>query len=288
MYKGTEEMGRIILSTGRYAKKPFYVEKFCINLYSVEELCYLLVEKAEMLDTEIMQRELVQWLDEQCGLNQLAHALYSLLNQNGSTAAFAGIILEYVNLYPADVVAGTEAAIKGSEGLNPYERKKAKADYMLQNRRYYGALKQYYALLEQMPDTDKQLSAKILHNMGVAYAKLFMFRQAAGRFRQAYETDGEKESLALYLASVRLYSRDKEYISFIAEHPEYHNVSLQVERQMEQAEGLFEATEENRMLFTLQVFKEEGNCTAGNDTPYYREIERLTDRLKEQYREYVS
>lgn len=281
-------MGRIILGTGRYAEKPFYVEKFGVNLYSVEELCYLLVEKAEMLDPEIMQRELVQWLDEQCGLNQLAHALYSLLNQNGSTAAFAGIILEYVNLYPADAVARAEAIIKGSEGLNPYERKKAKADYMLQNRRYYGALKQYYALLEQMPDTDKQFSAKILHNMGVAYAKLFMFRQAAGWFRQAYETGGEKESLALYLASVRLYSRDKEYISFIAEHPEYHNVSLQVERRMEQAAGLFEATEVSRMLFTLQVFKEEGNCTAGNDTPYYREIERLTDRLKEQYREYVS
>lgn len=281
-------MGQVILGTGRYAEKPYFVEKFYINLYSVEELCYLLVEKAQMLDPEIMQRDLVQWLDEQCGLNQLAHALYSLLNQNGSTAAFAGIILEYVNLYAEDVIDRTEEIIRGNEGLSPFERKKSKADYMLQSKRYYGALKQYYALLAQLPESDKTLTAQVLHNMGVAYARLFMFRQAAQQFRQAYETDGAKESLGLYLASVRLYSQDKEYISFIADHPEYHNASLQVEHRVEQAAGQFEATDENRMLFTLQVFKEEGNSTAGNDTPYYQEVERLTDRLKEQYRGYIS
>lgn len=281
-------MGQIILGTGKYAEKPYFIDKFYINLYSVEELCYILVEKAEMLDPEIMQRDLVQWLDEQCGLNQLAHALYSLLNQNGSTAAFAGIILEYVNLYPADVVARVEETVRGNEGLSPWERGKSKADYLLQNGRYYGALKQYYALLMQIDETDHKLKAQVLHNMGVVYARLFMFQQAAQWFLKAYEADGAAESLVLYLASVRLYSQDNEYVSFIAEHPEYHNTSLQVEKRMEQAAGQFEATEENRMLFTLQVFKEEGASTAGNDTPYYQEIEKLTAGLKERYREYVS
>lgn len=281
-------MGQTILGTGRYAEKPYFVDKFYVNLYSVEELCYLLVEKAESLDPEIMQRELVQWLDEQCGLDQLAHALYSLMNQNGSTAAFVGIILEYVNLYPVDVVSRTEEIIRGNEGRSPQERQKSKADYMLQNGRYYGALKQYYALISRSTEMDKTLSAQVFHNMGVAYAKLFMFRQAAERFLQAYETDGAKESLSLYLTSVRMYSEDKEYIAFIAEHPEYHNVSLQVERRIEQAGGQFEATDENRMLFTLQVFREEGSSTAGSETPYYQEVERLTSELRERYREYVS
>lgn len=281
-------MGQIILGTGRYAGKPYFVEKFYVNLYSVEELCYLLVEKAQMLDPEIMQRELVQWLDEECGLNQLAHALYSLLNQNGSTAAFAGIILEYVNLYPAEVVWKTEEIIRDNEGLSPYERRKSKADYMLQNRRYYGALKQYYALLAQLGETDRVLKAQVYHNMGTAYAKLFMFRQAAERFQTAFELDGAKESLALYLTCVRMYSQDKEYVAFIADHPEYHNASLQVERRMEQAAGQFEGTDENRMLFTLQVFREDGSSLVGSETPYYQEVERLTTELKGKYREYVS
>lgn len=281
----TDNMSRIILGTGKYAETPYYMEKYYVNLYSVEELCYLLVEKAELLDQDVMQRELIRWLDEQCGLSQLAHTLYSLLNQNGSTVAFVGTILEYVNLYPVETVARTEQVISDNEGLNPYERGKAKADYMLQNKKYFTALKQYYGLLERIPDTDSPLRAKILHNMGVACANLFMFGQAADRFYGAYETDGNEESLELYLASLRMHYDDKDYVEYIAEHPEYHNVSLKVERQMNRAYGQFEGTDENRMLFTLQVFKEEGSGTAGSDVQYYQEIEKLTTGLKESYRD---
>ena len=275
------------MGTGRYAGRPYFVEKFYVNLYSVEELCYLLVEKADLLDQDIMQRSLVQWLDEECGLDQLAHALYALLNQNGSMVAFAGTILEYVNLYPEEVVAQTEQIIRSNDGLSPYERGKAKADYTLQGRKYYRALKQYYSLLGQIPDTDKRLRAKVLHNMGAAYAGMFMFEQAAQQFLEAYETDRGEESLEMYLASLRMCRGEKEYIDYIADNPQYHDASLKVERRMEQAAGQFEGTDENRMLFTLQVFKEEGSSTAGSEVQYYGEIDRLTNRLKEQYREYI-
>ena len=278
-------MSQIILGTGEYASTPYYMEKFYVNLYSVEELCFLLVEKAEFLDQDVMQRDLVRWLDEQCGLNQLAHTLYSLLNQNGSTVAFAGTILEYVNLYPSEVVARTEQIIRNNEGLNPYERGKAKADYMLQNRKFFTALKQYDGLLSRIPETESLLRARILHNMGVAYAKLFMYLPAAERFMEAYETDGNEESLEMYLAALRMHYEDKDYVSHIAEHPEYHDVSLRVERRMERAYGQFEGTDENRMLFTLQVFKEEGNSTVGTNAQYYQEIEKLTAGLKEAYRD---
>lgn len=281
-------MGQIILGTGTYARSPYFMEKFYVNLYSVEELCYLFVEKAELLDRDVMQRDLVQWLDEECGLNQLAHTLYSLLNQNGSVTAFVGTILEYVGLYPPEVTEQTQQTIKSNEGLNPCERGKAKADHMLQNRKFFMALKLYHSLLAQIPETDAKLRGSIYHNMGVACAKMFMFRQAAEWFMQAYEADREPESLESYLAAIRMRCEDKEYITYIADHPEYHDASLRVERKMEQASGQFEGTDENRMLFTLQVFKEEGNSTAGSEVQYYEEIEKLTARLKEQYREYVS
>lgn len=281
-------MSQIILGTGRYAEEPYFMDKFYVNLYSVEELCYLFVEKAELLDQDVMQPGMVKWLDEQCGLNQLAHSLYSLLNQKASTAAYAGTVLEYVNLYPEEVIARTEEIIKSNEGLSPYERAKAKADYLLQNRKYYVAMEQYHGLFAQVPETDKLLQAKILHNMGVACAGMFMFRRAADFFQQAYQTDQDKESLTAYLAALRMHYQDKDYITFISEHPEYHDASLKVERQIEQAAGQFEGTDENRMLFTLQVFKEEGNSNLGSTVPYYNEIEKLTTCLKEKYREYVS
>ena len=281
-------MSQVILGTGKYAERPYFMEKFYVNLYSVEELCYLLVEKAELLDQDVMRRDLVQWLDEQCDLDELAHTLYSLLNQNGSIVAFVGTILEYVNLYPAEVVEQAEQIVRSNEGLNPYERGKAKADYILQDRKYEMALRLYHSLLAQVPETDRKLRSAILHNMGTACAGMFMFRQAAEWFRQAHETDRTPESLESFLASLRMCYEDQEYITYIADHPEYHDASLRVERKMEQAAGQFEGTDENRMLFTLQVFKEEGNSTAGGDVQYYQEIEKLTTGLKEQYREFVS
>lgn len=77
----------MILGTGRRAEKPYYMERFYVNLYSVEELCFLFVDRAELLDGEIVQREMVRWLDEECGLGDLAHELDALLNRRGSTAA---------------------------------------------------------------------------------------------------------------------------------------------------------------------------------------------------------
>lgn len=282
-----DSMSHMILGTGRYAESPYYVERFYVNLYSVEELCFLLVDKAELLDQEIVQRDMVRWLDEQCGLSELAHALYALMNQKGSTVAYVGTILEYVNLYSPEVISRTEEIVRNNEGLSPYERHKAKADYLLRERRYFAALEQYHSLLSGLSDTERLLQAKILHNMGVACAGMFMYERAADWFMKSHEMDGRQESLLMYLASRRMSRSNKEYIEYIAEHPEYHDASLKVERMMEQAAGTFEGSDENRMLVTLQVFKEEGNGMFGNTAPYYDEIERLTAGLKEKYREYV-
>ncbi|MBQ6806641.1 MAG: hypothetical protein IJO97_04335 [Lachnospiraceae bacterium] len=281
-------MSSIIMGTGNYAETPYFFEKTYVNLYSVEELCYCLVENAELLDQDIVNEKLARWLDEQCDLSQLAHALYSLVNQKGSPSAYVGMILEYVGLYSAEEVVRIENVIKNNAGLSPYEKQKAKADYMLQNKRYVIAMEQYDALLAQLPEKEIELRGNVKHNLGVANAKLFMFEHAAEEFMEAYRISGNAESLRQHLMARRMYSKDKDYIAYIAQNPNYHEVSLQVERLVEQAKGQFDATEENRMLFTLQVCKEEGSSTAGNTVPYYREIEKLTNSLKEAYRDSVA
>ena len=280
-------MSRIILSTGNYAEIPYFFEKTYVNLYSAEELCYTLVENVELLDQDIVSEKMARWLDEQCGLSKLAHVLYGLVNQKCSASAYVGTILEYIGLYPADVVAHIEALIKESAGMNPYERQKVKADYMLQNRRYVIAIDRYDELLSKLPKEEKEIRAKALHNRGVAGAKLFLFEQAQEDFMAAYQTNGNIESLHQFLAARRMQEDEKDYVEYIAGHPDLHEVSLRVEKQVEQAGGQFEMTDENRMLFTLRVCKEESD-TAGGIIPYYEEIEKLAASLKDAYREIVA
>lgn len=280
-------MGSIILGTGNYAEIPYFFEKTYVNLYSLEELCYCLVENAELLDQEIVSDKLAAWLDEQCGLPKLAHALYALVNQKGSPNAYVGTILEYAGLYPPETISRTETLIKNNAGLSPYEKQKAKADYMLQNKRYAIALERYEELLAKLPEEERMLRGKVLHNMGVVNAKLFLFERAQEYFDKAYVISGNAESLKQFLIARRMQNKDNEYVDYIARHPDFHEVSLQVERMVEQAAGQFEMTEENRMLFTLKVCKEEGS-DVGNVIPYYDEIEKLTSMLKESYRESVA
>ena len=278
----------MILGTGRRAEKPYYMERFYVNLYSVEELCFLFVDRAELLDGEIIQREMVRWLDEECGLGDLAHELDALLNRKGSTAAYVGAVLEYVNLYPPDVIQRTEEIVRGNEGLSPYERQKAKADYLLGEKRYLAALQQYQNLAHTVPDSEKLLLAKLYHNMGVASAAMFLYGQAAEWFQKSYETDGKREGLTMYLAALRMGQQENAYIDYIAKHPEYHDLSLEVERMVRRAEGSFEGTDENRMLVTYQVMKDEGAGAVGSSTPYYEEIEKLTAGMKSSYRRSMS
>lgn len=278
-------MSRILLSTGNYAEIPYFFEKTYVNLYSLEELCYCFVENVELIDQEIVSDKLARWLDEQCGLPTLAHALYALVNQRGSASAYVGMILEYAGLYPAKTISHVETVIRNSAGLNPYERQKTKADYMLQNGRYMLALDRYDELLSRLPSGERELRGKVLHNRGVVNARLFLFERAQEDFLAAYQSNGSVESLKLFLTAHRMQDKEEEYVDFIAGHPEWYDASLQVERVVEQAAGEYDMTDENRMLFTLRVCKEEGSSTAGNATPYYDEIEKLTSALKDDYRE---
>lgn len=281
-------MSHIIMETGKYAETPYFFDKTYVNLYSVEELCYCLAGNAEFLDQKIVSDKLARWLDEQCGLSALAHSLFSLVNQKGSPAAYVGTILEYAGLYSEEEIAQIETVIKNNAGLSPCEKQKTKADYLLQNKRYALAMEQYEALLEQLPEEEIELRGKIRHNMGVVNASLFLFEYAAEDFLEAYRINGNVESLRQHLIARRMGSKDKEYIEYIAKNPNYHELSLQVERLIDQAKGQFDTTDENRMLFTLKVCKEEGNSTAGSTVPYYSEIEKITNSLKDTYRENMA
>ncbi len=278
-------MSRIILGTGKCAEVPYFFEKTYVNLYSLEELCYCLVENVELIDQEIVSDKLARWLDEQCGLPTLAHALYALINQRGSASAFAGMILEYAGLYPKEMISHVETVIRNSAGLNPFERLKTKADYMLQNGRYMLALNRYNELLSRLPGGERELRGKVLHNRGVVNARLFLFERAQEDFFSAYQQNGGIESLKLFLTARRMLDKEEDYVAFLARHPEWHDVSLKVERMVEQTAGEYEMTDENRMLFTLRVCKEDGGSTVGNAAPYYEEIEKLTSALKDEYRE---
>lgn len=276
-------MGRILLCTGRYAENPYYVESFCANVYCVEELCYLFVSNPFSIDRDIMDKRLARWLDEECGLSELGHQLLKLFQRGSQPGIFVGMILDYVNYCTPEEKKKIEEVLQNNVGLSEYEKKKKQADFLLKNNRIMLAIEEYDSLIRQLPDAESALAPQVYHNMGVAYARIFQFEMAAKYFKRAYEHTGKEESSVQFLTALRLALSESSYIAFIAEHGEYHTLSLQVERQLEMARGTFETTRENRMLSALKIYKDEGNVAS-----YYEEIDKIISGKKDEYRELVS
>ena len=46
-------VSRVLICTGKYANEPYHLEKVCVNVYCVEELCYLFANNPFMINTEI-------------------------------------------------------------------------------------------------------------------------------------------------------------------------------------------------------------------------------------------
>ena len=72
-------MAKLLLTTGRIAEKPYRLRLIDRNLYTIEELCYSLAQCASFLDDDLMDHELLTWIEEQCALPELAAQLRSIL-----------------------------------------------------------------------------------------------------------------------------------------------------------------------------------------------------------------
>ena len=276
-------MSKPILCIGTYAKTPFHIEKVGKNVYCIEELCYILVNNAFLLDEDSFGDDLFDWIDHECSLEKLSDELRSMAMKKCSIASLAGTILDYVGYNSKKEVDRTEEILRANAGMDVYRKKMARADFLLKNGRYSMAFKEYEFLLKNTDELDKKTKAKIEHNEGVMYARLFLFERAADMFLKAYKDGGDKESLVQYLGALRMGLSDKEYVSFVTDNDELYETSMTLERKVNELEELFGSSKTNLSVGTLAVYKAEGKMNE-----YYDVVGNITQQLKSEYRDLVK
>ncbi len=275
---------KAIVCLGKYAKNPYCFEKLGILVYSMEELSYCLKENAFLLGTEIMEDALLRFIDVECDVPQLARELYSLVHQKGSLSAFVTIILEYVGFYDKETIRAVESTIKSGSGLSDFEKRKLQTDHLAGKRRYPSAMEEYDSLIRDLKKVEKQeqiasLLAGTLHNRGVVLTSLYMYGEAAVCFQEAYEISNDGEELLSFLSAKRMELPEKDYISMIAQKPEYYEASLQVERRIEEMEKAWVNTSAYAGLQNMKEWN-----VQGRSHKYYEEGDQLVEILKEEYR----
>ena len=276
-------MSDLILCTGRYALKPYYMEKIGRRIYSIEELCYCITQNAFLMDSDSFEMGLVDWIGDELGLSKLSDELRKMLVHNCSAASFAGLLLEYVGYSTKEEVDNTEEILKNNAGMDVFDKRMARADFLMKQ----GHLKQAFAelgyLTKQVSELDKNVRAKIEHNQGVMFAHLFMYDRAAEYFYKAWEDGGDDESYLGFLAAKRMTMNEKEYVSFVSNHKEAHNLSLKLEQRMDEANDLYDASSANFKIRSLELYR-----SGAKMSEYYEEIDRITEDMKEEYRGLVE
>jgi len=275
-------VGRPILCIGTYAETPYYIDKVGKNVYCIEELCYCIVQNAFLLDEESFNKELFDWIAAECSLDRLADELRSMYSKRCSMASMAGTILDYAGYNTKKEVDKTEEILRENAGMDVYKKRLSRADFLMMNGRFSMAFKEYEFILANTPDMNNKLRARIEHNEGVMYAKLFLFEKAEKMFLRAFEDGRNPESYIEYLSAVRMRLSDKEYVNFVADNEEVYEASLELEKRMNEALDLYGASEDRHNLGTISVIKAEGKMHE-----YYDMVGENTRNMKDEYRSLV-
>lgn len=273
----------MLLCTGVRAETPYYIPSLGIRVWSVEELCYCLRENAYVLDEEIVSKDMVTWLEEDCDLPDLANMLRPYLRQPGSMAAFVTGILDYVGYYPKEEVQAMAGSFSAAGSASDFEKKKKRADMLVESEKYTKAYVEYSRLLRELPENEIGLRADVLHNIGVALTGLFMYNDAAYYFNEAYNYTNSEADFRDYLAAKRMSMSDSEYVKFVADMPDYYMASINLEADVDEILNNWERSREESELEEMLNLKQ-----LGDSTGYYQEINRLVEGLKEEYRDYIQ
>ena len=273
---------RGLTTVGKVAATPYYFEKVYANLYSMEELCYVLYENAFLIDKDILDKKLVEWIDKECGLTDLARNLYMLINTNAIPGAFVGTILEYVGYYTADEIEKAESILRMNISMNVFEKWKAKADFLYENKHYFLAIREYERVLGSIDEEETDLRSRIYNNMGVTYMALSVYDTAVECFKRAYEINNDETAFKHLLTAERMRLSEDDYIKLIADSEDAYRMSIPIEGELEERKAEFDASDRAAHLKKLFEMKDGKEVSQ-----YYEEISALTRNLKDEYRDIV-
>ena len=273
----------IRLCIGEYAKTGYEPERMGMKVYCLEELVFFIKENAFLLDDGFMEDALGEWLSEECKLQELGEELRKALRRRISLKSYISIILEYAGFYPKEVNEKIENIIVENSSLSIYEKKKNKADALVQKGYYGKAGREYAKLLQMLPENMTVLQGEIYHGCGVCLAKMFYFTLAGEYFLKAHALTGKIASYHQYLWAKRLSMSEQEYMDFLKEHEEAYEDSVEMEECLEELSVQWEHSQSGMLLKGIQKEKEMLRIAE-----YQNKLSERVGYLKDAYREMIN
>lgn len=217
-------------------------------------------------------------------MDALADKLSSLISSRKSVGEFVTTILNDTHYCDEACLKSVRQTLVDNSTLSTPLKRKVRGDKLLKSRKYTAALDEYqYVLRNLEKDDDPQLYGGILHNIGTAYAKLFLMQKAADYYKKAYEAYPNDESLVQYLIAIRMFTKREQYDRLVLRNGYRDEVVAEVERRIRTAQNGMDETQYGQELDEIKKL-----INAGKIAESYKSIDKTLENWKMDYRRNMS
>lgn len=194
-------MGNFLLCNIKRAKTPYPIPALGIGIYSAEELCYFMNHYLYILEEDFICDELMDFLQNELGLAAMVNKIQRLVDGRSDMYQIIYMLEQDIHYYGEGELQDLKRRLDLLKQLSAVERAKLRADFYLENGRPVTALHLYSRILsgEYGEKLDRELKSRVLHNAGVAYARMFEWQKAMECMVQSCHWGPTEETLkAMY------------------------------------------------------------------------------------------
>lgn len=178
----------VIVCGQKRAQRPFYLEELGINIYSCQELCYVVYHHPLLFMDGIMDQSLVDFIRDEFDMGFVAARLEQRMKSGERQEDILLFFMQECNYYTTAELNKLRQTLQSFKKLSAFEYAKRRADYLAQFKQYGRAIAGYEEILEERDKrADDQFVSRVLNNLGACYARIFQFRKAMEAYDKAYE-----------------------------------------------------------------------------------------------------
>lgn len=198
-------MGELLLCNRPIAAMPYYIEALSLNIYSLEELMFVIEHHLFLMDEGFFDDELILWIEREVGEGELAENLRQSMRKEQGITKLVELLLNGTGYLPYETGAKIMSQIKEMQHKTVFERRKMRADRYVENKKYINALLEYRRILQMEEECRKNpvVCGNIWHNQGTVFARLFLFKEAKECFETAYKFHMNIESIYEAMAACK-------------------------------------------------------------------------------------
>ena len=273
-------MSSLILCRTKEAVRPYHIRDMGVRIYTLEELCYLVYNNIYVISKDFFSDSLINFIGEETGEVKLSARLKQLKDNGGSLTEMVITLFMYVDYYTVDEIEAIKEVLSTLNSQSVCERLKTRGDTYLENSCFYSAIRNYEKILDSPVDTTlpAYFYAKVYHNMGVAYARLFIYDQAESYFNQAYKISQHDESKKCAIAARRMALGDN-----IIEREDATELEYVVKKELETLMDNARYSDEYRQMADIDKHKDESDIGT-----YYSSVSSILNQWEQQYLKYKS